>query len=937
MGPSRLGKSLEETMTDEQRRLDEAKAKLIPWKKWGPYLSERQWGTVREDYSADGNAWDYFTHDQARSRAYRWGEDGMAGISDDHQILCFALALWNGKDPILKERMFGLTNSEGNHGEDVKEYYFYLDSTPTHSYMKYLYKYPQAAYPYDDLVKTNRERGRGKPEYELLDTGVFNDDRYFDVFVEYAKAGAESMEIKISVSNRGPEAATIHVLPTIWFRNTWMWSDAGSKPVLKGQKKEGFSVISAHHTDPIFQESLADYSLYCEGDAPLLFTENESNNVRLFGTQNGSPYVKDAFHALLVEGKKEAVNPALEGTKAAPHYMLNVGAGKTEVVRLHLGRAVAELETRPFEHFDDVFADRMREADEFYKSVTPPTVQADPDRALVMRQALAGMLWSKQYFYYDLNLWLREHKVGPWSTPDVRDKVRNGEWFHMYNNDIISMPDKWEYPWYAAWDLAFHMLALQTVDPDFAKAQLELILRNDYLHPNGQMPAYEWNFGDTNPPVHAYATMQIYLTDKERNNGKGDLEFLTYAFSKLLVNFTWWLNRKDREGNNLFEGGFLGLDNIGVFDRSATIPGGGHLEQADGTAWMVFFSQQMLRISVELALNYPIFEEFVIKFFEHTMWIAGAMDRMGKAQDTMWDDEDGFFYDVLRMPNGESFRMKVRSMVGLLPLTAVAIFEEDLGEKLPTFRKHARDFLMRHPELAANLHMPGTPGLAGRRLLATVNEDKLRRILTKMLDESEFFGPHGIRALSRYHVEHPFVFNLGGTESKVGYLPADSDSGMFGGNSNWRGPVWMPVNFLLYVALMRLGAYYGDTFKIECPTGSGTLMNLFEVAQALGERLIGTFMKDGSGRRPVYGNAEKFQTDPHWKDNVLFFEYFHGDTGAGVGANHQTGWTGCIARIIQANGAFTVKDLAERDVERRAVRLGECLSVEETNVTVIAK
>jgi hypothetical protein len=918
----------------EQQRLKQASEKSIPWKKWGPYLSERQWGTVREDYSADGNAWDYFTHDQARSRAYRWGEDGLAGISDDHQVLCFAVAMWNGKDPILKERLFGLTNSEGNHGEDVKEYYFYLDSTPTHSYMKYLYKYPQAAYPYDDLVKTNRERGRGNPEYELLDTGVFNEDRYFDVFVEYAKGGAEDLEIKISVINRGPEAATLNLLPTLWFRNTWMWSVAGKKPVLQGTKKKGFSVISAHHTDPLFQESLPDYALCCEGDAPLLFTENESNNERLFGTKNVSPYVKDAFHTYLVQGKKEAVNPAMEGTKAAACYTLNVAAGKTEVVRLRLGRAEG-MTAKPFEDFDKVFAARLKEADEFYDGITPAKVKADPDRAMVMRQSLAGMLWSKQYFYYDLNVWLREHHVEPTTSAELRQRVRNSEWFHMYNDDIISMPDKWEYPWYAAWDLAFHMLAFQVVDSDFAKDQLLLILRNDYQHPNGQMPAYEWNFGDTNPPVHAYATMQIYLSDKEKNNGKGDLEFLTYAFSKLLVNFTWWLNRKDRAGNNLFEGGFLGLDNIGVFDRSAPIPGGGHLEQADGTAWMVFFSQQMLRIAVELAVNYPVFEEFANKFFEHTMWIAGAMDRMGKSHDTMWDAEDGFFYDVLRMPDGQSFRMKVRSMVGLLPLTAVGIFEQDQLEKLPTFAKHAREFMRRHPDLMANLHMPQTPGVAGRRLLATVNEDKLRRILTKMLDENEFFGPHGIRALSLYHKDHPFEFDIAGQKSSVGYVPGDSDSGMFGGNSNWRGPVWMPVNFLLYTSLMRLGAYYGDTFKIECPTGSGKMMTLFEVAKELGERLIGTFVKDGSGRRAVFGGAEKFQSDPHWRDNVLFYEYFHGDTGAGVGASHQTGWTGCIARVIQANGALEETDLLDRDVERRGIRLGQGQTVEE--ITAIAK
>jgi hypothetical protein len=910
-------------MTPEQQRLDEARDKTSPWKKWGPYLSERQWGTVREDYSADGDAWNYFTHDQARSRTYRWGEDGMAGICDDHQVICFAIALWNCKDPILKERMFGLTNGEGNHGEDVKEYYFYLDSTPTHSYMKYLYKYPQSAYPYEDLIETNRRRGRGAPEYELLDTGIFNEDRYFDVFVEYAKAKAEDIAIKISVTNRGPEAAPLHLLPTLWFRNTWTWVESGSKPQLKGEKHDGFSTITTKLTDPIFQESLSDYCLYCDGDAPLLFTENESNNAKLFGTDNASPYVKDAFHNYLVHEQVDSVNPGLEGTKAASHYVLNVGAGETTTVRLRLIRADSKMDAKPFAGFDAVFADRLKEADAFYEFMMPEGVKADHDRALVMRQALSGMLWSKQYFYYDLNTWLREHKVGPWCAPETRGKVRNGEWFHMYNDDIISMPDKWEYPWYASWDLAFHMLAFQTVDSDFAKEQLMLILRNDYMHPNGQVPAYEWNFSDTNPPVHAYATMQIYMSDKERNKGQGDLAFLSYAFSKLLVNFTWWLNRKDRAGNNLFEGGFLGLDNIGVFDRSARLPNGGHLEQADGTAWMVFFSQQMLRISTELALHFPVFEEFVTKFFEHTMWIAGAMDQMGTQQDTMWDDEDGFFYDVLRLPDGQAFRMKVRSMVGLLPLAAVAIFEDDVLQKMPNFRKRAKDFMMRHPELKENLHMPETPGLAGRRMLSTVNEDKLRRILTKMLDENEFFGPHGIRGLSRYHLEHPFVFSLNGQESRVAYLPGDSDSGMFGGNSNWRGPVWMPVNFLLYTSLMRLGAYYGDSFKVECPTGSGNEMTLFEVAKVLGERLITMFTRDGSGRRPVFGDAERFQTDPHWRDCVLFYEYFHGDTGAGVGASHQTGWTGTIARVIQANGAFEEKDLALPDAESRAIRLGK--------------
>ncbi len=909
-------------MTKEQSRLDEARTKEKAWKKWGPYLSERQWGTVREDYSQDGNAWNYFPHDQARSRAYRWGEDGLAGISDDHQILCFALALWNGKDPILKERLFGLTNSEGNHGEDVKEYYFYLDNTPTHSYMKYLYKYPQAAYPYLDLIETNRHRGRQALEYELLDTGVFDQDRYFDVFVEYAKGSPDDLGIRISVANRGPEAATLHLLPTLWFRNIWSWEQGASKPILAGQQMEGMSVISALHTAPVSHEWFADYKLYCEGEPPLLFTENETNNAKLFGGENASPYVKDGINDFVVSGHTRGVNPAHQGTKACPHYILNIGPGETRVIRLRLAWPVPGEPESPFEDFDQLFAKRIKEADEFYNAITPPLVSADPDRALVMRQALAGMLWSKQYFYYDLNRWLKEHDVGPWSSPEVRRRVRNSEWFHMENDDIISMPDKWEYPWYAAWDLAFHMLAFQTVDTDFAKAQLDLILRNDYLHPNGQIPAYEWNFGDVNPPVHAYATMQIYLTDKERNNGKGDMQFLFYAFSKLLVNFTWWLNRKDRSGNNVFEGGFLGLDNIGVFDRSSALPTGGYLEQADGTAWMVFFSQQMLRIAVELALSYPPFEEFVVKFFEHTMWIAGAMDRVGEHHDKMWDEEDGFFYDVLRLPNGQAFRMKVRSMVGLLPLAAVAIFEEDTLEKLPTARKRIQELMRRHPELAANLHMPSTPGIAGRRMLSTVNEEKLRRILARMLDENEFFGPHGIRALSRYHLDHPFIFSLSGQEYRVSYLPADSDSGMFGGNSNWRGPVWMPVNFLLYLSLLRLSAYYGDSFKVECPTGSGKHLTLFEVAHELAERLIGSFVRDGSGRRPVFGGTEKFQTDPHWRDNILFYEYFHGDNGAGIGASHQTGWTGCIARIIQANGSFTTEMLGERNIERLAIKLG---------------
>jgi len=904
----------------EQQRLDEARDGRLAWKRWGPYLSERQWGTVREDYSDNGDAWNYFTHDQARSRAYRWGEDGLAGISDDHQRLCFALALWNGKDPILKERAFGLANSEGNHGEDVKEYYFYLDSTPTHSYMKYLYKYPEAAYPYGDLVTTNRGRGKLEAEYELLDTGVFDDNRYFDVFVEYAKAAPDDIVIRISVCNRGPEAAAIHVLPTLWFRNTWSWKGGGEKPSLSRAALPGHAAVHARPAEiPLLQESLAEYFLYCDNDVPLLFTENETNHARLFGSANASPYVKDGIDRLLVHGETAAVNAAQEGTKVAAHYQASVGAGKTHVIRLRLTTNAPAKSSKPFRDFDAVFESRACEADAFYQAITPPAIRSDPDRTRVMRQALAGMLWTKQYFNYDLDTWLEEHGAGGDVPQHERKHVRNSEWAHMFNNDVISMPDKWEYPWYAAWDLAFHMIPLGMVDPDFAKHQLDLMLRNDYLHPNGQLPAYEWNFGDVNPPVHAWATIQLYLFDKERRGG--DIEFLKYAFAKLLVNFTWWVNRKDRTGANVFEGGFLGLDNIGVFDRSSPLPTGGYLDQADGTAWMAFFSQQMLRIAVELALHEPQYEEFVEKFFQHSLYISGAMDRVGERHDEMWDDEDGFFYDVLRFPDGSATRLKVRSIVGLLPLAAVAIFEEDILAKLPKFRERARLFIGRHPELAANMHLPQIPGVANRRMLSIVDETKLRRILARMLDESEFFGPHGIRALSRYHLDHPYVFSHEGQEHRVAYVPGDSDTGMFGGNSNWRGPVWMPINFLLYTALLRLYAYYGDGFKIECPTGSGQLMTLMDVSHELGERLSRTFLRDASGRRPVNGRAQKFNDDPHWQDLVLFHEYFHGDTGAGIGASHQTGWTGCIARIVQTNAILNADLLLTPGVEAAALRI----------------
>ncbi|RNC68249.1 MAG: glucosidase [Desulfuromonadales bacterium] len=907
--------------TAEHERLTEAREQRVAWKKWGPYLSERQWGTVREDYSENGDAWNYFSHDQARSRAYRWGEDGLGGISDDHQVLCFALALWNGRDPIIKERLFGLSNSEGNHGEDVKEYYFYLESTPTHSYMKYLYKYPQAPYPYEELVVTNRNRSKDELEYELLDTGIFDEDRYFDVFVEYAKEGPEDILIRISIANRGPEEAALHVLPTLWFRNTWSWGERGGKPVLKKADTGDGSIIHAFHTDPMFRELLADYYLYCDGDVPLLFTDNETNNARLFGGTNAGPFVKDGINDYLVQGRLDAVNPDQTGTKASPHYRLTVGAGATEVVRLRLTRTAPAGEFKPFTGFDAVFEARILETGDFYAFITPARIKAEsPEYANLMRQALAGMLWTKQYFYYDVDKWLEEHHITPWSSPEQRHGIRNGEWSHAYCDDIISMPDKWEYPWFAAWDLAFHMLPLSIVDSDFAKSQLDLMLRNDYLHPNGQIPAYEWNFGDVNPPVHAWSTMQIYLMDKARHDGKGDIDFLKYAFSKLLVNFTWWVNRKDRDGNNVFQGGFLGLDNIGVFDRSSPLPTGGYLEQADGTAWMVFFSQQMLRIAVELAMHDPLYEEFVSKFFEHVMWIGGAMDRLGNLQDEMWDEEDGFFYDVLRLPDGRAMRLKVRSMVGLLPLAAMAVFEEAGIERLPNFLQRARAFLGRHPELLTNMHMPNEPGMAGRRMLSLFTDEKLRRVLARMLDESEFLSPYGIRALSRYHKDHPFVFNLGGREFRVDYLPGDSNTGMFGGNSNWRGPVWMPVNFLILSSLYRLYSYYGDSFTVECPTGSGQRMTLFQVAQELAKRLTRIFLQDENGRRPVYGSAEKFQSDPHWKDYILFYEYFHGDNGAGIGASHQTGWTGCIARIIQIMGDVTQEMLTGKDMELTTIR-----------------
>jgi hypothetical protein len=895
-------------MTAEHLRLEAAQALAAHWKQWGPYLSERQWGTVREDYSEGGDAWGYFTHDQARSRAYRWGEDGLAGISDRKQRLCFALALWNGRDPILKERLFGLTNSEGNHGEDVKEYYFYLDSTPTHSYMKYLYKYPQASFPYADLIETNRGRGKQDFEYELLDTGVFDEDRYFDVFVEYAKESPNDVLIRVTVCNRGPEPAEVHVLPTLWFRNLWSWSSTGDRPSLRlAGGCEGYEAIAAS------EPALGELYLYAEGDVPILFTENETNTQRIFGVPNRIPYVKDGINNFVVHGWQDAVNPEYTGTKAAAHHRLTIGPGGQHTIRLRLTDVKpADLVGAyggdgPFGgHFDEVLRLRLQEADEFYTAITPPTL--DADTANVMRQALAGMLWTKQFYLYDVDKWLEERGSDPFK-PTRKAAPRNDQWHHMYNGDVISMPDKWEYPWYAAWDLAFHVLALTLVDPDFGKRQLALMLREQYLHPNGQIPAYEWNFGDVNPPVHAWSTIFTYRLEKAQT-GQGDRDWLKSIFQKLLLNFTWWVNRKDRSGRNVFEGGFLGLDNIGVFDRSAPLPTGGYLEQADGTAWMALFCQNMLEIASELAMTDPDYADMALKFIEHFYWIASAMAHLG--DDTgMWDEEDGFFYDVLRLPDGQAQRLKVRSMVGLLPLCAATTFDGALLAKSPELAKRFGKFLAARPEIYATEHDPTKLGVAGRQLASILDESKLRRVLVKMLDENEFLSPYGIRSLSRYHAEHPYVIHAGGQEYRVAYLPAESDTGMFGGNSNWRGPIWMPVNALIIRALLQYYLYYGDEFTVECPTGSGRRMTLYQVAEEIASRLGAIFLRDQTGRRPVYGGSRKFQEDPHWRDYLLFYEYFHGDNGAGLGASHQTGWTGIVARMMHLFATTTAKQALE--------------------------
>jgi hypothetical protein len=803
-----------------------------------------------------------------------------------------------------------LTNSESNHGEDVKEYYFYLDSTPTHSYMKYLYKYPQEAFPYGNLVEVSRRRGRHEFEYELLDTGVFDGDRYFDVFVEYVKASPEDILILITVHNRGPEAAQLHVLPTLWFRNQWSWQEAHSRPALQQVTgSPAHAVVRA--TDP----ELGERYLYCEGNVPLLFTENETNTQRIFGIPNCTPYVKDGINNHVVHGQEGAINPEKKGTKVAAHYCLTVNPGESQLVRLRFSDAAPPTDGSSNGHvagpfggeFEEVLQGRRREADEFYAAITPASLNAD--QANVMRQALAGMLWSKQFYHYDVDKWLEERGSDPFKLTR-KAAPRNEHWHHMYNGDVISMPDKWEYPWYAAWDLAFHVVALTLVDPDFGKQQLKLMLRERYMHPNGQIPAYEWNFGDVNPPVHAWSTIFTYRLEKAQK-GEGDREWLKSCFQKLLLNFTWWVNRKDRSGRNVFEGGFLGLDNIGVFDRSAPLPTGGYLEQADGTAWMALFCQNMLEIAAELSLTDPDYLDMGLKFIEHFLWIASAIGNVGS--DTgMWDEEDGFYYDVLRLPDGRAQRLKVRSMVGLLPLCAASTFDGAVMAKYPEIGERFRWFLESRPELCAAIHDPRKLGVAGRRLASILDETKLRRVLAKMLDENEFLSPYGLRSLSRYHAEHPYVIHVGGQEYRVHYLPAESDTGMFGGNSNWRGPIWMPVNVLIIRALLQYYTYFGNDFTVECPTGSGRRMNLFQVAEELARRLANIFLRDGQGRRPVYGGTRKFQEDPHWRDCLLFYEYFHGDNGAGLGASHQTGWTGAIARLLHLFGTITPEIMLER-------------------------
>jgi hypothetical protein len=880
-----------QALNAEQQRLDEDARRLKHWKRWGPYLSERAWGTVREDYSPDGTAWEAFPHEHARSRAYRWNEDGLAGICDRHQMICFALALWNGRDPFLKERIFGLTGNQGNHGEDVKEYYFYLDSTPTHSYMRSLYKYPQAEFPYARLLEENRNRGRQALEFELIDTGIFEGDRYFDVFVEYAKASPEDVLIQIQVVNRGPDPAELTVLPTLWFRNTWSWGLDIRRPRLrKGEPAKDASVIECNHDYYGYRR------LLCQGSPELLFTENETNTRRLYGDEAGSRYVKDSINDYVVQGDKGAVNPDQIGSKASAHYVLNVGPGATSTIRLRFTNR-AESGDLTGKEYDAIFAQCRREANEFYDGLAPAGLSKDARQ--VQRQAFAGLLWSKQFYHYDVNRWLKGDPMGP-EPPRERLHGRNSDWTHLYNADVISMPDKWEYPWYAAWDLAFHCIPLALVDATFAKEQLILMLREWYMHPNGQIPAYEWSFGDVNPPVHAWAAWRVYKIDKKRK-GVGDRIFLERVFHKLLLNFTWWVNRKDAEGKNIFQGGFLGLDNIGVFDRSRPLPTGGHIEQSDATSWMGMYCLNMLAIALELARENRAYEDVASKFFEHFVYICRAINNIGDEKIELWNKEDGFFYDVLHLPDGRNHPLKVRSMVGLIPLFAVETLESDLIDTLPRFKHRMQWFIENRPDFSIHIETQSTDGIV-RRFLSLVSCRRLKKVLRYMLDEQEFLSPYGIRALSRYHKDHPYTFSAMGLDHRVDYEPAESSTYLFGGNSNWRGPIWFPVNYLIIESLQKFHYYLGDGYKVEYPTGSGRMATLWEVAGELSRRLTHIFLQDSSGRRPVFGGVEKFQHDPHWRDLVPFYEYFHGDNGAGIGASHQTGWTGLVAKLIQQSG-----------------------------------
>ena len=868
----------------EQKRLAECTHVHPAWKKWGPYLSERQWGTVREDYSAKGDAWNYFPHDHARSRAYRWGEDGLAGFSDSEQQLCLGLALWNGRDPILKERLFGLTNEEGNHGEDVKELYYYLDATPSHSYLKMLYKYPQREFPYVDLVTENRRRSNTVAEYELLDTGVFGENRYFDVFIEYAQAGVDDLLMRIAIHNRGANAASVHVLPQLWFRNTWSWKHGTARPSLHADDDH---VVATH-------ESLGTYYWYADNSAPrrFLFTSNETNTLRLQGLAT-EPYTKDAFHRYLIDGDAGAVNPARRGTKACALYHVDVPAGGHVELRLRLTKT---LQAEPFAEFDSSVALRIREADEFYDSLQREL--HDADKRMVQRQAFAGMIWSKQFFNFNVLEWLKGDETQQ-SPATERKHGRNWEWAHLNNAEIISMPDKWEYPWYASWDLAFHAIPLALIDAQFAKEQLLLLTREWYMHPNGQIPAYEWAFGDVNPPVHAWATWRVFQIDRKQRGDDGDREFLERVFHKLMLNFTWWVNRKDAEGRNVFQGGFLGLDNIGVFDRSKSLPTGGHIDQADGTSWMAMYALNLMRIALELAQQNHVYEDIATKFFEHFLHIAEAMNNIGEEGIGLWDDHDKFFYDILHTPDGRLTPLKVRSMVGLIPLFAVETLEPELLERVPEFAARLEWFLNCRPELANLVSHWDHEGRGKRRLLSLLRGHRMKKLLARMLDSGEFLSEFGIRALSKVHENHPYVFRVDGSELQVTYLPAESDSGLFGGNSNWRGPVWLPVNFLIIESLQKFHHYYGDDFKVECPTGSGRFLTINDVAEEISRRLTLIFLKDDQGCRPVLAQyPPRMQHDPHFRDYLLFFEYFHGDIGRGIGASHQTGWTGLVAKLL---------------------------------------